>query len=231
MAQPACEERMAERQGPAQDRMALREALLRYLDLSEQPLASRGELRLHVWLHRRHLSWLLLPWQLVQLAWWFVLSGQRRAAVASHGHAIDLYHQASGVDRRAAWDEVWRLAGQLGPLVDRPEFVGLEQAAEPPGANRAELEAAADALLAYSLAGRRTDDELLGAVLALWDEHEDSMVDTHERLVQQGITGRRAQDRAIVAEAEAWRQRYRLAWRRWFDQQAEQGSPTSPGRR
>lgn len=231
MAQAVCEERMGEGQGSAQERTALREALLRYLDLNGQPLASGRALRLHVWLHRRHLSLLLLPWYLVHLAWWFFLSGQRRTAVASQDHAIDLYRQASGVDRQAAWDEVWRLAGQLGPLVDRPEFVGLEQTVEPPGANRAELEAAADALLAYSLAGRRTDDQLLGAVLALWAEHEDAMVDTHERLVQQGITGRRAQDRAIVAEAEAWRQRYRVAWRRWFDQQAEQGSPTSPGRR
>jgi hypothetical protein len=76
-------------------------------------------------------------------------------------------------------------------------------------------------------AGRRTDDELLGAVLALWDE--DSMVHAHERLVQQGITGRRAQERAIFTEAEAWRERYRLAWRRWFDQQTERGSATSPG--
>jgi hypothetical protein len=223
---------MREEQGLAQERTALRDALLRYLDLNGRPIATRRELRLHVWLHRRHLSWLLLPWYPVRVAWWFLLSGQRRAARASEDRAIDLYRQASGVDRQAAWDEVfWRLAGQLAPMVDRPEFVGLEQTAEPPGANRAELEAAADALLAYSLAGRRTDDQLLAAVLALWDEHEDSMVDTHERLVQQGITGRRAQDRATLAEAEAWRQRYRLAWRRWFDQQAEQGSATSPGRR
>jgi hypothetical protein len=57
------------------------------------------------------------------------------------------------------------------------------------------------------------------------------MVYTHERLVQHGITGRRAQTDAIVAEAEGWRKRYRLAWRRWFDQQAEHGSATSPGRR
>ena len=77
--------------------------------------------------------------------------------------------------------------------------------------------------------GRRSDDELLGVVLAVWTEHWDSMADTHERLIQQGITGRRAQDRAIAAEVQAWRERYRLTWRRWFDQQAEQGSPTSPG--
>jgi hypothetical protein len=223
---------MREEQGPAQERTALRDALLRYLDLNGRPVATRRELGLHLWLHRRHLSWLLLPWYPVRVAWWFLLSGQRRAARASEDRAIDLYRQASGVDRQAAWDQVvWRLAGQLAPLVDRPEFVGLEQTAELPGANRAELEAAADALLADSLAGRRTDDQLLAAVLALWDESEDSMVHAHERLVQQGITGRRAREHAILAEAEAWRERYRLAWRRWFDQQAEQGSATSPGRR
>lgn len=120
---------------------------------------------------------------------------------------------------------------RLAPLVDLPEWLGLDPTAVPGCANRAELEAAADALLARSLAGRRTDDELLGEVLALSDENEDSMVHAHERLVQQGVTGRRAQTDAIVAEAEAWRERYRLAWRGWFDQQAEQGSATSPGRR
>jgi hypothetical protein len=58
------------------------------------------------------------------------------------------------------------------------------------------------------------------------------MVHAHERLVPQGITGRRTQERAIFSEAEAWRERYRLAWRRrWFDQQAKQGSTTRPGRR
>jgi ribonuclease HI len=135
------------------------------------------------------------------------------------------------VDRQTARDEVWRLGGQLAPSVDRPEFVGLEQPAEPPGANRAELEAAADALLAHSLAGRRTDDELLGAALALWDEHEDSMVHGDERLAQQGITGRRAQTKAMLREVEAWKKRHRLAWRRWFDQHAEHGSATGPGQR
>jgi hypothetical protein len=55
MAQAVGEERMGEGQGSAQERTALRDALLHYLDLSGQPLASRHELRLHVWLHRRHL--------------------------------------------------------------------------------------------------------------------------------------------------------------------------------
>jgi hypothetical protein len=78
------------------------------------------------------------------------------------------------------------------------------------------LKAAADALLAWSLAGRRTDDELLGTVLAPWDEFEDAMVHGDERLVQQGITGWRAQTQAMLREVEAWRKRYRLAWRRWL---------------
>jgi hypothetical protein len=91
------------------------------------------------------------------------------------------------------------------------------------------LEAAADALLAHALAGRRTDDELLGAVLALWAKQEDAMAHGHERLVQQGITGRRAQTKAMLREVEAWRKGYRLAWRRWLDQQAQHGSATDPG--
>jgi hypothetical protein len=36
------------------------------------------------------------------------------------------------------------------------------------------------------------------------------MVHTYERLLQQGITGRRTEC-AIFSEAEAWRERYRLA--------------------
>jgi hypothetical protein len=68
-------------------------------------------------------------------------------------------------------------------------------------------------------------------VLALWAEHEGSMVHGDERLVHQGTTGRRAQTRAMLSEVEAWRKRYRLAWRRWFDQHAEHGSATSPGQR
>jgi hypothetical protein len=224
---------MGEGQGWAQERTALRNALLHYLDLNGQPLATRGELRLHVWLHRRRLSWILLPWVLVRSVWGLFLSGQSRAVRASKERMIDLYRQASGMNRQAALDETWRLEQRLMPLIDRPELAGLgqpaEPPAEPPGANRAELEAAADALLAYSLTGQGADDELLREVLALWDE--DAMVDTHQRLAQQGITGRRAQERAIGAEAQAWRVQYRLAWRRWWDRQAEQGSPASPGRR
>jgi hypothetical protein len=220
---------MGEGPRPAQERTALWEALLRDVNEGGQPLATRRTIRLMAWLRQRHLAWLLLPW-LVMVGARVLLPGQR-AAQASEDHIVDLYCQASGVDRQAARDEVWRLGGQLAPLVDRPEFVGLAQTAEPPGAKRAELEAAADALLAHSLAGRRTDDELLGAVLELWAEHEGSLVHGDERLVHQGITGRRAQTRAMLSEVEAWRKRYRLAWRRWFDQQAEHGSATSPGQR
>src|SRR5919197_717869 len=222
---------MGEQQGPSQERTELRDALLRDLDLGGQPLASSGELRLSAWMSRRHLWLLLLPWWLVRSAWWFLLSGQRRAAVASENRAIDLYCQATGTDRQEARDQVWRLEGHLAPLVDRPEFAGLEPTAEPPGANRAELQAAMDALLDRVLAGRRTDDELLQTALALSAEHWDGMVDTYDRLVAQGITGRRAQNDAILAEGQAWRVRYRLAWRRWFDQQAEQDSASNPGRR
>jgi hypothetical protein len=214
-----------------QQRTALRDALLRDLDLGEQPLASSGEVRLLPWLSRRHLWWLLLPWWLVRIAWWFLFSGQRRAAVASQNRAIDLYRQVTGTDRKAARDQVWRLEWHLAPLVDRPELPGLEPMDEPPGASRAELQVAMDALLDHALAGRRTDDELLAAVLAMSTEHEDSMAYTYDRLVEQGITERRAQSDAILAEVGAWRGRHRLAWRRWFDQQAEHGSATSPGQR
>jgi hypothetical protein len=226
--------RLGEGRDWTQQRTALRDALLRDLDLGGQPLASSGELRLLAWLSQRHLWWwwLLLPWWLVRIAWWFLFSGQRRAALASENRAIDLYRQVTGTDRKAARDQVvWRLEWHLAPLVDRPELPGLEPIDEPPGASRAELQVAMDALLDHVLAGRRTDDELLQTALALSTEHQDGMCDTYDRLVEQGITGRRAQSDAILAEVQAWRVRYRLAWRRWFDQQAEHGSATSPGQR
>jgi hypothetical protein len=97
----------------------------------------------------------------------FFLSGQRRAIVASKDRAIDLYCQASGLDRQAAWDEVWRLTGRLAPLVDLPEWLGLEQTAEPRAPTGPNWRAAADALLTSALAGRQTDDGLLATVLAL----------------------------------------------------------------
>lgn len=100
MAQTACEERMGEGQGSPQERTALRTALLRYFDLSGQPLLTRRTARLYSWLHRWYLVWLLIPFYLVLIARFF-LSGQRRAIVASKDRAIDLYCQASGLDRQA----------------------------------------------------------------------------------------------------------------------------------
>ena len=138
---------MGEGRDWTQERTALRDALLRDLDLGGQPLASRGKLRLVAWLSRRHLWWLLLPWWLVRIAWWFLFSSQRQAAVASENRAIDLYRQVTGTDRKAARDQVWRLEWHLAPLVDRPELPGLEPMDEPPGASRAELQTAMDALL------------------------------------------------------------------------------------
>ena len=60
---------------------------------------------------------------------------------------------------------------QLGPLNDPVDWAGHRCGL--PRVKRAEVEAATDALLAYYLADRRTDDELLREVLAEWAEWEE----------------------------------------------------------
>jgi hypothetical protein len=59
-------------------------------------------------------------------------------------------------------------------------------------ADRAELKAAAGALLAYYLRGRQTDDVLLGEIQAAWVEYETIKQEQQERLLLQAGRGRQA---------------------------------------
>jgi cephalosporin-C deacetylase-like acetyl esterase len=95
-----------------------------------------------------------------------------------------------------------------------------------PPVTRAELEAAADALIAYYLADRRTDDPLLREVLAVWAEWEEALEQARGRSFGGVLRSRRAA-RAAEAEAQARLESYLAAWRRWLDRLTEQGAPAS----
>jgi hypothetical protein len=115
--------------------------------------------------------------------------------------------------------EVGRLVRQLWPLDDPMDWVGDARSGVL-GVDRAELEAAADALIAYYLADRRTDDARLGEVLAVWAEWEDLLERVHELVALRGVLRGGRAARALQGADQAVRERYLAAWRRWLDQQA-----------
>jgi hypothetical protein len=203
-------------QGPAEELTALREAVLRHHDDLTREVAEDRTARLLRRLHRLHLSWLAAPWLLLGATRVFLLGGPPGAA-ASEDRAVALYRQRSGKDPLTARVEVGRLVMQLGALDDPVDWAGHRRGL--PRVDRAELEAAADALIAYYLAGQRTDDALLGEALAVWAEWDDLLEQTWKQGSAGMLRGRRA---ARVAEAEdqARMERYVAAWRRWFDRLA-----------
>ena len=218
---------MDEEQGPAEGLTALREAVLRHHDDLSRGVADGRTAHLVRRLHRLHLSWLAIPWLLLVGARIFLFGGPPGAA-ASEDRAVALYRQRSGKDPQTARVEVARLVMQLGPLDDPVDWAGHRRGL--PRVDRAELEAAADALIAYYLACRRTDDALLGEVLAVWAEWEELLEWAWGRGSGGLLRGRRAA-RRVEGEDRARMERYVAAWRRWFDRQAEHGAPAGSGGR
>jgi hypothetical protein len=202
---------------PPKEPPTLREAVLRHHDQLARPLADSCGVRLARRLDRLHLSWLSAPWYLVLAARVFLL-GRPPGVAASEERAVALYCQRSGKDPLTARVEVGRLVMQLGPLDDPVDWAGQRRGVPP--VKQAELEAAADALIAYYLAGRRTDDELLGEVLAVWAEWEELHEHAWQRLAQGGVLRGRRAARALEGDEQAVRERYLGAWRRWLDRQA-----------
>src|SRR5262245_31982110 len=98
-----------------------------------------------------------------------VVTGQARQAVVRQQRAVSLYRQLSGKDPRVAEAEVRRITDQLR-AIDQWVRPHGDQLGPMGAADRAELEAAAGALLAYHLGGRQTDDVLLGQIQAAWVE-------------------------------------------------------------
>jgi hypothetical protein len=212
----------------AEDLAALQGAVLGCLDGFLGPLPSRRSQRLWRRLRRLHLSWLLAPWFLVEIARMF-LPGHWRRFHYGQVRAEGLYRQLSGKDPHVAQAEVWRMVEQLGWLDERHGWSDEGRPGVPRSADRAELEAAAGALVGYYLAGRRTDDELLGEVLAAWAEYEDLTQQQVQLVVERGRRGRRGESELDLREQAAcdW---YLVAWRRWLDQRAQLGT-TGAGER
>jgi hypothetical protein len=167
-------------------------------------------------LKRLHLSWLLVPWYLVVAARFFLLPGSWRRFAAEQEQAVRLYRRLSGKDPQVARAEVWRIEQQLGGLDERLRDLDEERPGAPRGADPGELEAAAGVLLGYYLAGRWTDDELLGEVEAAWVEYEELMDQQVERAMQRRLSRRRPAP-MVEERVQAATDRYRAAWRRWFD--------------
>jgi hypothetical protein len=216
-------------EGLAEELTALRDAVLRQHDELARPIADSLGMRLLLRLDRLHLSWLEIPLGFLVGARVFLLGGQP-AVAASEDRAVALYRRCSGKDPLTARVEVGRLVLQLGALDDPLELAG-HAGAGVPRVDRAELEAAADALIAYYLAGRQTDDELLREVLAVWAEWEEVNEQAWQRLAQRGLLREHRALRALEGEDQAVRERYQVAWRRWLDQQAEHATPAGSGGR
>jgi hypothetical protein len=216
-----------EQRAAAEDLVALRTALLGLHAEFLAPLPGRRTRRVVRRLRRPRLSWLLVPWFLLYMA-----RGMRRAlrgSVAEQARAERLYGRLSGKDPHVAQAEVFRMVEQLGQLDAREHWLDEDAPGPQKGADRAELEAAADALLGYYLAGRRTDDELLGEVQAAWGEYEALTHERAQRVLQEGP--RRGRPRPDHEErVQAARDRYLLAWRRWLDRQAPRASSSGSGR-
>jgi hypothetical protein len=206
-----------------EDLAALQAAVLRSHDEFLRPVRDRRSLRAMDRLQRLHLSWLAVPWILVD-AVRMGLFGHPRRMFAAQEQAVRLYRQLSGKDPDMARAEIWRIGHQLGVLDEGVGGVEGGRPGAPRGADRAELEAAAAALIGYYLAGRRTEDQLLRGVHAAWAECEE----LHEQQLQRNLERGRRGRRRDLAEAEprmqAATERYLVAWRRWFDRQAHQGT-------
>jgi hypothetical protein len=229
---------------PAEDMAALLDAVLGFYEdsvrLSVVPPNGRMPPRV---LRRpaRRLQWLkllllLLPVLLIGLVR-MVVTGRAREAVVRQQRAVSLYRQLSGKDPRVAEAEVRRITDQLRAIDQRVRPDG-DRSGTPGAADRAELAAAADALLAYHLAGRQTDDVLLGETQAAWVEVEALRQEQQERLLLQAGRGKQAvraeftrQERiGLHRQERAAMDRYRAGWRRWLDRHAEQGgSPDRDG--
>jgi hypothetical protein len=133
-------------EGPAEDLVALRAAVLRdheqFLRLAPKPRSLRVARRFK----RLHLSWLLIPWCLVVAARFF-LPAFRPGFPDGEQHAVRLYRRLSGRDPHVARAEVSRIVMQLGMLDERLRDLDEQRPGAPRGADPGELEAAAGALL------------------------------------------------------------------------------------
>ncbi|HEU4397272.1 MAG TPA: hypothetical protein VFU54_05475 [Actinomycetota bacterium] len=214
---------MGDERASAADLAALQTAVLGCHEAFVVPPPSRRTQWVVRRLQRLRLSWLLAPWFVVELVGMF-LRGHLRGSVAEQARAERLYGRLSGKDPHVARAEVLRMVEQLGSLDERMRWDDEEPLGPPRGADRAELEAAAGALLGYYVAGRRTDDELLGEVQAAWAEYESLVHERLQRGLERGWRGRRRVEPEVDLREQAAIDRYLVAWRRWLDRRARPGT-------
>jgi hypothetical protein len=214
----------------AEEVAALRAAVLRHHDQFLRMEPKPRSLRVARRLNRLHLSWLLIPWYLV-IAARFFLPAFRGGFPAGEEQAVRLYRRLSGNDPHVARAEVSRIGMQLGVLDERLRDLDEQRPGAPGGADPAELEVAAGALLGYYLAKRRTDDELLAQVVAAWGEYEELFEQLVERARDRKHVGRDRADPTVEERVQAAADRYRAAWRRWFEGRARQGASAGSGDR
>jgi hypothetical protein len=214
----------------AHDLAALRAAVLRHHDEFLRMEPKPRSLRVARRLNRLHLSWLLIPWYLVVAARFF-LPAFRGGFPDGEQEAVRLYRRLSGKDPQVARAEVSRIGMQLGMLDERLRELDEQRPGTPRGAGPGELEMATSTLVGFYLAGRRTDDELLAQVEVAWADYEELTQQQLERAVDRKRLGRGRGEPMVDERVQAAADRYRAAWRRWLDRQAERGAAAGPGAR
>jgi hypothetical protein len=209
---------------PPADIVELREAVLEFSETLARPLLGRRRGRMARRLHRRGLRWLnallLLPWLLVGLMR-MIMTGWAAEVVACQWQAVALYRRLSGKDRRVAEAEVRRIKDQLLAIDQRVKPYGARFVTAGVTADRAELEAAADALVAYHLGGRQTDDALLAEIQAAWVAYEAVGAERRDRALGR-VAGSRPLRRELDRQGRAAMDRYLSGWRGWLDRRTEQ---------
>jgi hypothetical protein len=219
------------RDGPPTAALAeLRTALLEFSEARARPLLGRRRGRMARRLQRRGLRWLnvllLLPWLLVGLVGMVVT---RRASdlVGRQQRVVSLYRRCSGKDPRVAAAEVHRITDQLLAIDARVKPYGARVATAGATADRAELDAAAEVLLAYHLGGRQTEDALLAEIQAAWVAYEAIGAERKDQAL--GPAGGRRRSRGELDRLQrAAMDRYLAGWRGWLDRRA--GEDAWPGR-
>ena len=219
---------MGQSELPPADMDALRQAVLGFYEesfgrLVAQQRRGRPLRRLHPLMLLVLLPWLLLV-RLVRLA---VTRREPQVEVLQQ-RAVSLYRQLSGKDPTVAQAELGRIYQQM-MAIDQRVKPSSAQSATADATHRAELAAAAGALLAYHLGGRQTDDVLLDEIQAAWVEYEILGEQRRDQRFGLVARGQPPSAKEISDQERAAMDRFVAGWRAWFDRHAPHGSPDRDG--